>query len=235
MAMYGNVITVSYVAPQRPDSPFDFRECVFSVCELASYDGCPPYEVTCSLPLCEDGMKDVRAACDGGYRCRDMKEEFRPYMSGKDVGQWYLKGDLSRKFADLLNNSSTPLLFDDVRAVIDYGHEGREWFRVTINVPYMGKIPRSIAWSGTYEWTGRLTGKWKALQDLADFVIESHKQCASDLQVTEMAYESSAEEKVDEFRRSEERRRERRTKLLGMGIVLMFLALAIAVVVIFSA
>lgn len=183
-------VTVSYAGPNKPDSCFDCRECVFSISSgsvidegthrIVVFDGYAD-RVSLSFPTCEDGMRDERIVRGGDYKCRDMTERFRHFTSGKELGRWELQGDLKKKYYNLLHNSSVPPLFDTGEARIDWDYHGRECFRVTMNVSsFMSRSPSTV-WTGTYEWTGRLKGEWKPLQDLADLVIDSHRIHASDL------------------------------------------------------
>lgn len=211
-------VTVSYAGPNKPDSGFDYRECVFSISSgsvfdegthrIVVFDGYAD-RVSLSFPICEDGMRDERVVRGGDYKCRDMTERFRHFASGKELERWELLGDLKKKYYDLLHNSSIPPLFDAGEARIDWDYHGRECFRVTMNVSsFMSRSP-SIVWTGTYEWTGRLKGEWKPLQDLVDLVIDSHKTCAAYLRDKEKEYEASVEETVANLRKGEEQRRKR--------------------------
>lgn len=211
-------VTVSYVGPNRPDSCFDYRECVFSISTGSSFvegthrtiifDGYAD-RVSLRLPVCEEGMRDEHVVSGGEYKCRDMSEWFRHFTRGKEVGRWELEGDLKKQYFDLLHKISVPLVFEPASTHTNYGYQGGECFRVTLSVPSFFLRPRTIVWAGTYEWTGRLKGEWKPLQDLADLVIDSHKTCAADLRDKEKEYEVSVEETVANLRKSEEQRRKR--------------------------
>ena len=227
--MHDSTITVSCASPQRMGSSFDIRECVFTVSNVPCFDG-TWYKITCRLPLCEEGLTDKLVACDGEYKCRDMKEELRPFMSGKVVGKWDFEGDAKKKYEDLLHNSSIPPVFDPSGAVLKSDYEGLDWFRVTISVPYFMSSDDSTAWSGTYEWHGRLTGKWKPLQDLVDLVIESSRIHDYKLREKEKFYESFIRETIEKHGRSLKRRHMR---LLWQGLVLVIFALVSAIALMF--
>lgn len=223
-------VTVSYAGPDKPDSCFDCRECVFCISSGVVHDGCVD-RVSLVFPTCEDGMRDERVVRGGDYKCRDMTERFRHFTSGKELGRWELQGDWKKKYYDLLHKSCIPPLFDTGEARIDWDYHGRECFRVTMNVSsFMSRSPATV-WTGTYEWTGRLEGEWKTLQDLADLVIDSHKICATDLREKEKEYEASVEETVANLRNSEEQRRKRYFKRSWTWIAYIALtAVAMAIV-----
>ena len=233
-------VTVSYAGPNKPDSCFDCRECVFSISSGSAFDEGTHRtiifdgyadRVSLCLPVCEEGMRDEHVVSGGEYKCRDMSECFRHFTSGKEVGRWELEGDLKKQYFDLLHKISVPLVFEPASTHTDYGYQGRECFRVTLSVPSFFLRPRTIVWTGTYEWTGRLSGKWKPLQDLADLVIDSHRIHASDLREKEKEYEASVEETIANLRKSEEQRRKRYfTRSCTWFVCLALTAVAMAIV-----
>jgi len=219
-------VTVSCASPQRLGSPFDYRECVFSVSDVPCFDG-SSYEVTCRMPLCEEGLTDSLVVLDGKYQCRDMKDEMRSFMSGKVVGKWRLENSAKKRFEDLLTNSSIPPLFNPSEAVIKYDHEGLDWFRLTISAPYFMNRENLIAWNGTYEWHGRLTGKWKPLQDLVDLVTESSSVHRYELREKEKFYESFIHETIEKQSRCLKRRRSQLLlHVLFSAVIFLIIALA---------
>ena len=221
------VITVSCASPQRMGSSFDIRECVFTVSRGHCFDG-TCYQVSCRLPLCEEGLADELVPCDGEFKCRDMKEELRPFLSGKEVGKWYLEDDAQKRYEELLHKSSLPLAFDPPGATTKYDNiVALDWFRVTITVPYFMDRENSTAWRGNYEWHGRLTGKWKSLQDLVDLVIESYRIHDYELRKKEKFYESFINETIEKHGRSLKCRR-KQLLLKGLVIVVSVLVSAVA-------
>ena len=229
--MTENTITVSCASQQRMGSRFDIRECVFSVSEVLGFDTNVGYHVRCYLPLCEEGMTDDRAVCGGECKCRDMKDEMRPFMSGKEVGEWYLEDELKNKYKDLIHNSALPPVFDPGQVVVKYDYDKVDWFRVTINVPHILQQPRTTAWSGTYEWHGRLNGRWRTLQDVVDLIIESSRVHDDELREKEKFYESFVRDTIEKHGRRVERMR--RGWFLWLGLALLCFALLIVTAIVF--